>query len=155
MKRFFLFFVFLSAFFTLQAQEAPAPVFTVDGTKIIAPNGNPLNLCGWRIDFGSWSVLKEVSQSDFQNWDTQGLLGTAQAVEIWYSRENTSGLKESPSEGLPHRPGVYNQKGMANLLQVLRNIARSGSYIVPSIRVSYDQEFSLANTKKGINTWQG
>lgn len=155
MKRFFLFFVFSSAFFTLQAQEAPAPVFTVDGTKIIAPNGDPLNLCGWRIDFGAWSVLKGVSQADFQNWDTKGLLGTAQAVEIWYSRENTAGVKESPSEGLPHRPGVYNQKGMANLLQVLRNIARSGSYIIPSIRVSYDQEFSLANTKKGINTWQG
>jgi hypothetical protein len=144
------FFIFFFSFFILHGQS----VFTVDGTKIKSPNGTPIKLCGWRIDFNSWSKIEGLSQSNIEYWNNNGLLGNAQAVEIWWSREST-GTKKSPSEFSPHRPGQYDQDGMKNLLQVLRNIARSGSYIIPSIRVSYDQEFSLANTKKGINTWQG
>jgi len=156
MKHYLILTVFSIFFYTgSYSQKADPAVFTVSGTKIISPEGNPINLCGWRIDFNSWSKLEEVTLADFQKWGAQGLLGNAQALEIWWSRENGTSAKASPSEGLPHKIGDFNQAGIANLLTVMRNIARSGSYIIPSIRVSYDQVAALENTKKGINTWQG
>jgi hypothetical protein len=142
----------------LHAIDAQNPaVFTTSGTKIISPAGQPVNLCGWRVDFNAWSRMDGVSQADFQLWESRGLRGNAQAVEIWWSKENfnTANTKSNPGEGLPHQIGVYNQSGMTNLMQVLKNIAASGSWIIPSIRVSYDQVVAIDNTKKGINTWQG
>jgi hypothetical protein len=139
----------------LAAQKSTPAVFTVQGNKIVSPSGEAINLCGWRVDFGAWSKPENVALTDFQSWDAKGLLGNAQGVEFWYSRERAASNKQSPSEYMPHLPGVYNEAGVANLLTAMRNIARSGSWIIPSVRVSYDQEFSLANTKKGINTWQG
>jgi len=148
------FFCFLDG---INVKHVNAQVFTTKGTQIISPGGTRIHLCGWRIDFNSWSRMDEVAQADFQMWNSRGLRGNAQAVEIWWSKEfvNTAKNKFSPSEGLPHQVGVYNEAGMANLMEVLRNIAASGSYIIPSIRVSYDQEVAIENTKKGINTWQG
>jgi hypothetical protein len=155
LKNVWLLIGFLSLSGLLSAQKSTPAVLTTQGTKIISAEGNPINLCGWRIDFNSWSLLDEVKQADFEHWDSQGLLGNAQAVEIWYSRLNVIGSKHSPSEYMPHLPGVYHEAGIANLLAVMRNIARSGSYIIPSIRVSYDQVYSLDYTKKGTNYWHG
>jgi hypothetical protein len=142
-------------YFTVTAQNRNCEFFSVKDSKLISPGGEPVNLCGWRINYGAWSIMDGVLFSDFQKWKAQGLLGNAQGVEIWWSREMVSGSKESPSEGFPHRPGEYNADGLVNLLETMRNIARSGSWIIPSIRVSYDQAVAKENARKGINTWQG
>ena len=146
---------FFSIIVISNAQQGISGVFITKGTQIISPEGYPINLCGWRIDFQTWSTGKGVTPADFQKWNSQGLLGNAQGIEIWWSRENGTKDKQSPSEGLPYQIGVYNQAGIPKLLDLMRNLARSGSYIIPSIRVSYDQKVAIENTKKGINTWQG
>ena len=139
----------------LYAGTAPPPVTNVlstQGKQIVSPDGTPIKLTGWRMALNSYGKGIEVSPDDFRRYKEQGLLGNAQGVEIWWSRNTAD---NSVSEGLPHRPGVYNEAALTRLLETLRTIARSGSYIIPSIRVSYDQTAAIQNTKMGTNTWQG
>lgn len=130
--------------------DAPGLLSARDG-MILDSNGKSIHLTGWRVDFGSSGRSGPVPLADIQRYKADGLLGNAQGIEIWWSRDG----EQSPSEGSPHRPGVYSKEGVENLLETMRNFARAGSWIIPSIRVSYDQEVALENTKRGVNSWQG
>jgi hypothetical protein len=143
---FFLICIFVLGFYS------NAQVFTTNGSQIISPEGEPIKLTGFRIAVSEWGRNKEVSLEDFNKWKDLGLMGNAQGVEIWFSR----GLPAlNPSEPYPHRPGYYLEEAMPLLLNAMRNIARSGSYIIPSIRVGYDGAKAIEYTKNGTNGWEG
>jgi hypothetical protein len=143
---FFLICIFVLGFYS------NAQVFTTNGSQIISPEGDPIKLAGFRVAVSEWGRNRDVSLEDFNKWKDLGLMGNAQAVEIWFSR----GLPAlNPSEPYPHRPGYYLEEAMPQLLNALRNIARSGSYIIPSIRVGYDGAKAIEYTKNGTNGWEG
>jgi hypothetical protein len=142
----FLIYIFVLGFYS------NAQVFTTNGSQIISPEGNPIKLSGFRIASGSWGKNRDVSLEDFTKWKDLGLMGNAQAVEIWFSG---GVLGYNPSEPYPHRPGYYIEEAMPLLLNALRNIARSGSYIIPSIRVGYDGAKAIEYTKNGTTGWEG
>jgi hypothetical protein len=130
------------------SKEAGAPgTFTVRGSQLLSPEGKPIKLSGWRIPAGAWKNERGVSLADFQYWSDQGLLGNAQGVEIWWS----SGDDSSPSERFPHEVGAYQSDSLPKLLNVLRSIARSGSWIIPSFRLSYDGEVASNSTRTGTS----
>lgn len=129
----------------------PPAVFTTEGTQLISPDGLPIKLTGWRMDAGEWEKQNQVSQADFEFWKTQGLLGNAQAVEFWWS----GGGALHVGERYPYKPGVYGAENLPKLLNAMRAIARSGSWIIPSIRVSFDPDSAIKFTKTGTIGWQG
>jgi hypothetical protein len=146
------FFIFFLAFSHYTSFLCAQVLFTTNGSQIISHEGEPIKLSGFRIAVSEWGRNRFVSLDDFNYWKSQGLLGNAQAVEIWFSR----GLPAiNPSEPYPHRPGVYLEEAMPLLLNAMRNIARSGSYIIPSIRVGYDGAKAIEYTKNGTNGWEG
>jgi hypothetical protein len=133
------------------ATEPISGMFTVQGTKLISPQGEPIKLSGWRVCARVWEHERHVSLADFKKWDSQRLLGNAQAVEIWW----TYGTPDHPGERYPYLAGAYQKQNLPTLLNTLRAIAQSGSWIIPSIRVSYDGIVAENNTRTGTNTWQG
>ena len=123
-------------------------VFTTKGTQLISPDGKPIGLTGYRLGPRSWEIgSKQTSEADFKKWAKLGLLGNGQAVEIWWS----SGRPTSPGEPSPHGVGVYQQQALPGLLALLRAIARSGSWIIPSIRVSYNGSTATSSTASGTS----
>ncbi len=130
--------------------DAPGQL-SARGGAILDPDGRPIHLTGWRVDARSSGRRGPIPLAEIQRYKADGLLGNAQGVEIWWSRDG----EHSPSEGSPYRPGVYSKEGVKNLLDTMRNFARAGSWVIPSIRVSYDQEAALENTRTGVNSWQG
>jgi len=116
--------------------KTSSAVFTTQGTQLISPEGKPIKLCGWRVASGDWRNERNVSESDFKFWSDQGLMGNAQGIEIWWTR----GQPYQVSEPYPYKPGVYQTENLPDLLDVMRGMARAGSWIIPSIRVSFDAE---------------
>lgn len=132
--------------------KVEAQVFTVNGSQLISPEGKPIKLKGWRIDSRMWELNLNVSQDDFNYWRNQGLLGNAIAVEFWFSRSSSS----SVGEWDPAQPGVYRTENLGKLLNAMRAIARSGAWIIPSIRVSYDADSAISYMRTGSTTdWRG
>jgi hypothetical protein len=130
--------------------DAPG-LLTARNGAILDPAGKPIHLTGWRVDVASSGRRGPIPLAEIERYKEDGLLGNAQGVEIWWSKDGDF----SPSESSPHRPGVYNKEAVRNLLDTMRNFARAGSWVIPSIRVSYEQEAALENTRTGVNSWQG
>ena len=140
-----------------ETNNQSAKVYVVSGTgsagvctaahgKILAPNGSPIKLCGYRIQSGDYSNAKRrLSLSEIQAYGASNLLGTGQAVEIWYSDE-----RGDPGEASPIQPGIYNEEALEPLLSFMRDLAKAGQWIIPSIRVSYDQVAARDYTARGI-----
>ncbi len=145
----------------LRAAELPATLTTGGGSplprskvfrpsgdgRILGPDGRPIMLCGYRVQAGDYSSpRRRMPLAEMRAWAEDGLLGNAQGVEIWWSNAISS-----PGEGSPHRPGEYNEAALEPLLDFMRDLARAGTYIIPSIRVSYDQGVARERTAQGID----
>ena len=130
--------------------EPPEAVFSVRGEELIGPDGNPIKLKGWRICQSSRHE-ETITADIVARYAEQGLLGNAQAMEIWWTPDAT----RQPSEPRAHEPGVYAEEHLPRLLEAMRVFVRAGSWIVPSIRVSFDADRALEYTAEGSNWWEG
>lgn len=113
-------------------------------------NGKPINLTGWRVDTRASGKSGPITAEEIAHYQANGLLGNAQGIEIWWSRD-----KDTPGEGKMAEPGIYNTEALANLLDTMRNFARAGCLLIPSIRVSYDQQAAKSAEVAGVSDWQG
>jgi hypothetical protein len=133
------------------ANEARPRFIHSRGRQLIGLDGRPIALRGYRINNRHLIKWGPLPLADLERWRDAGLLGNAQGCEIWWSR----GGGDSPSESRSDRPGEYNEAALETLLESLRNIARAGSWIIPSFRVSYDGKLSPAAAANGTQIWQG
>jgi len=131
--------------------EPISGVFTTKGTRLISPEGKPILLTGWRVTQRSWEKDRETSDADFKRYAKLGLLGNGQAVQFWW----LSGRASNPGEPHPDRVGVYNEQAVPRLLKVLRAVARAGSWIIPSIQVSYNSSIAATSTANGTSNDKG
>ena len=120
-------------------------VHNASGT-ILDPDGNPIALRGYRMQIGDIAKPGAVlSEADINYWKDRNLAGNTQAVEIWWTKDSSF----NPGEPYPYRPGVYSTEGLDGLKTALRSLARTGMLIIPSIRVSYDQQKAREATRLG------
>jgi hypothetical protein len=109
------------------------------GRKLYGPDGKQGRLVGFRhaINGGQTAF---ATRADFEAYrDTDGVNFNMIAPEIWWST-NYGACELNPTQ-----PGVYNTQGMLELKAYLIQIARAGFWIVPSLRVSFDQDYAAAN----------
>ncbi len=132
------------------AADASKSVLTTRGAEIIDPAGNPIKLRGWRICQSS-RHQETITPAKLARYAGDALLGNVQAIEIWWTPDETG----QPSEPYPQRPGVYQTENLETILEAMRVIARAGSWIVPSIRVSFDAGRATEYTATGTNWWEG
>ncbi len=117
--------------------------FTTRGRQLIGPDGKPMALKGYRVGIEEVSS-GFASEAKFRERAANGIGGNAQAFEIWWTRN------KGPSEPQPSKVGVYNKDQLGMYLEAMRGAVRAGMYVIPSIRVSFDQAFSddaLKNNK--------
>jgi hypothetical protein len=131
-------------------------VWTGDNGVLKNPAGVPEKLFGYRLMVNGYgnrpsnpasvSVWRRApTVAELAEYQSDGILGNMIAPEIWFSHQDDG----NPGEPSPLRPGVYNEDAMDNLLATLRDFAQKGVWIVPSFRVSYDQEKAIAATAAG------
>lgn len=123
--------------------------FRTRGRQLIGPDGKPISLKGYRVGFGEVSS-GFASEAKFKERAANGLGGNAQAFEIWWTKDR------GPSEPQPGRIGVYNKDQLEKYLEAMRGAVRAGMYIIPSIRVSFDERVAedlLKNDKTGWEGW--
>lgn len=125
------------------------------GRELIDPHGIPRKLIGLRVDTGETTDVNTLAKWTVDNFraytNSYGLNYNTFAPEIWWS---SGGSDRGMGEPIPSQEGVYDRTTWPQLRRSMRSAAQAGWWLVPSFRVSYDQDQAALNLQYDMDTSQ-